>query len=345
MNKIMLFVAFYLATIATAVVVNEYIDNVKDTDTVVVVDPPKIVEPYVITDQIPDQYLTYTEVVDKLKNWHKIAPEITEFGTYGKNRQDTDLHFLRVGTVGKPKVLIHSSIHGNEKFAAACTLGIMGTLLSDYQRNEEVTWLVENRDIYFVPVFSPESYLKDRWIEGGDPNRNWERPGNSYNNNASPIQAMQKWFQQMKFVAAIDGHSYGRDFFWPSLVQGEDKDKISKLAHDMANIAGYSASQVGGSPSGYAIDWYYWKGAAHGGGVSILTEFGRGTHNQPLSAIKPEVDKTYKAYLHFLKYAPTINLSGVESNVTKPPSLSKPKPQSNQSNSVRRRRWFPRWSL
>lgn len=262
--------------------------------------------PYEITRQTPDKFYNYDEVIALMKEWNQQAPEITAFGTYGKNRQGTDLTYLRIGTPGMPKLLIHASIHGNERLSTSSTLGIMGRILHNYQRDEEVTWLVKNRDVYFVPVFSPESYLRSRHIEQGDPNRNWPYPGSRSDNTSSPIVEMRKFFLQEQFCAVIDGHTTGRDFFWPSLAKGSDRQKYDDLATGMAELAGYDPSPISNGPAGYAIDWYYWKGA-----VAILTEFGTGGHDQPERNILPEIEKTYKAYLYFIKHAPEIKLDGI----------------------------------
>ena len=266
--------------------------------------PEPQIGPYTISMQIPDKYLSYEEVNSQLEQWHQEAPEITEHGVVGKVRSGRDVHYLRVGTVGKPKILIHACIHGNERLAAAATLGIMGKMLHDFKRNEEVSWIIENRDIYFVPVFSPDSYLRSRHIEEGDPNRRWPYPGGSSDNQSSPIKLMQSFFLHHKFVAAIDGHTTGRDFFWPSIAQGQDAESYRKLAGEMADLANYDPSRISSSPSGYAIDWYYWKGA-----VAILTEFGSGGHDQPRSAIEPETNRTYQAYLHFMAAAPEVQIN------------------------------------
>ncbi len=282
----------------------------------VVTEPePVVYGPYDITHQVPTKYLSYQEVVERLKEWHQEAPEITEVGVSGKVQSGKDVYYLRIGTPGKPKLLIHACIHGNERLATASTLGIMGKMLHDYKRDEQVTWLVENRDIYFVPVFSPDTYLRSRYVEGDDPNRRWPYPGSRADNQATPIKVMQDFFLKHKFVGAIDGHTTGRDFFWPSIARGDDADNFRRLAGEMADLANYSPSRISNSPSGYAIDWYYWKGA-----VSMLTEFGSGSHDQPIRAIEPEVQRTYKAYLHFIQEAPKIKLNPPKTAVKVPSS-------------------------
>lgn len=266
--------------------------------------------PYTISNQIPEQYFSYQEIKGILQKWNTEAPEITEIGVYGKNRQNTDLTYFRIGTKGKPKILIHAAIHGNERLSTAATLGIMGKMLHDFKRDDEVTWIIENRDVYFVPVFSPESYLRSRHIEQGDPNRNWAYPGSRTDNTSSPIVAIKEFFLREKFVGVIDGHTTGRLFLWPSLAKTNDREAISNLAKEMGSMANYDpraiSHAISGRASGFAIDWYYWKGA-----VAILTEFGFGSHNQPIRAIEPEVTRTYRAYLHFMKKSPEIKLEGV----------------------------------
>lgn len=320
MRNVFWFAGVYFISLVSALAVG---GKLTPSPTAAVLPPPVVAPtpvdpgPYNITNQVPTDFMPYTQVVQWMQQWNKEAPEITEFGTYGENRRGTKLHFLRLGTPGKPKILIHACIHGNEKMATACTVGLMGTMLHEYKRKENVTWLVKNRDIYFVPVFSPESYLRSRHIEEGDPNRRWAYPGSSTNNGSSPIQAMQKWFLEMKFVGVVDGHSWGRDFFYPSIAKGNDRTLLSGLAEEMGDIAGYSSGPVGRSPAGYAVDWYYWKGAA-----SILTEFGTRSHNMPKSMIPTELAKTYPAHLHFMKRAPEVQakLQGPSSaRATNPP--------------------------
>ena len=301
-NKLLFLVVF----VGTLCLFHKYLKPkvIKSPSAPAIVDPVPIEHgPYAITHQIPTKFLSYDEVVERLKEWNKEAPDITEIGISGKVQSGKDVYYLRVGTPGKPKLLIHSCIHGNERLAAASTLGIMGKMLNDYKRDEQVTWLIENRDIYFIPVFSPDSYLQSRYIEGEDPNRRWPYPGSRADNQATPIKTMQAFFLKHKFVGAIDGHTTGRDFFWPTIARGSDADHLRRLAREMSDLAQYTPNRVGNSPAGYAIDWYYWKGA-----VAILTEFGSGSHDQPRSAIKPEVNRTYKAYLHFIQEAPKIKL-------------------------------------
>lgn len=254
--------------------------------------------PYEIKNIIPKKFLAYHEVVARLEEWNKEAEEITDMGTYGKTSRGTSTTFLRIGTEGKPKILIHAAIHGNERLSTAAVLGIMGKILHDYKRIKYVTWLVENRDIYFVPVFSPDSYLDGRYVEGVDPNRDFPYPGRDRDYPCSPVRLIKEFHLKHGFRGVISGHTYGRDFFWPGFCTPEDERFISGLAKEMAKLARYDPSIISGRPHGYETDWYYWTGA-----VAILTEFGYG-HDQPIISIKPETERTYNAFLYFIERAP-----------------------------------------
>lgn len=266
--------------------------------------PPEPTKPktYEISIQSVDEYLDLPEILTIVQNWNKEAPEITELGVVGQTSQGTKIPYLRIGTPGKPKVVIHACLHGNERIAASCTLTIMGHFLADYGRNEEVTWLVENRDVFWIPVLSVDSYVdNERHVEGVDPNRNYPCPENPNIKSSSPVQAIMKFCLEHKPKGVISGHSFGRIYLYPRL---GDKDKHQALTEKMAAFSNYDTGAIGsGYPTkssgnrGFEIDWYYWGAKA----VSVLTEFGTGSHRMNESLLVPEAEKNYHGYLLFIK--------------------------------------------
>lgn len=266
--------------------------------------PPQVItqitpSSYNITTVFPDHYLEYNEVVSQLKQWNKEAPEITELKEYGKTGEGAPCYYLRVGTVGKPKVLYHSGIHGNERLCIATNMGLIGQMLHDYGRNEEVTWLIKNRDIYFVPVMSPDTYLKARHVEGVDPNRSYPCPRRPNGYPPTPVKLMMDLTKQHHFKAVISSHTFGRIYLHPGLPPRSGYSGIVELANKMARLSGYRVGPVGsaGSGNGYDVDWYYLQSAC-----SLLIEWGGGPrHEMPFSQVKPELDRNYKALLLFFK--------------------------------------------
>ncbi|HEX2897446.1 MAG TPA: M14 family metallopeptidase, partial [candidate division Zixibacteria bacterium] len=66
----------------------------------------------------------------------------------------------------EPEILYISLIHAREPAAGASILHFMEHMLSNYGLDSEVTYLVNNRELYFVPVQNPDGYL---WNEATNP--------------------------------------------------------------------------------------------------------------------------------------------------------------------------------
>jgi hypothetical protein len=176
-------------------------------------EPPATPKQYTISQ--PTGYLNYNGVIAQIKKWNQEAPEITEVGTYGKTTRGNEIYYIRTGK-GGVKVLITACIHGNEKIANATMMGILGKYLHDYGRDPIVTRLIQEREVYWVPVVSPDSFIADvRHVDGVDPNRNFPFPGHMDVKSVAPIQALRDFFQQKQFKAAVSTHAYGRIYIHP----------------------------------------------------------------------------------------------------------------------------------
>lgn len=276
---------------------------------------PEPVKPkqYNITKQIPG-YLKYPEVYSQLKQWNKEAPEITEISSYGKSSKGVEIYYMRMcGNKNSncPKVLLTACIHGNEWIANASVMGIMGKMLNAYGRDERVTKLVNERDIYWVPVVSPDSYIsQERHVDGVDPNRNFPYPGQPNVNSVPPIAALRSFFVQHKFKAAISGHAYSQVYIYPwgyTFTPCQDEATFIDICGKMGKLSGYKVVQIrkiNTAPPyrGFEADWFYMNGA-----FAIVCEFGQ-QFMPPSSMIEPEVNRNYLAYLLFIEEAPVVNL-------------------------------------
>ena len=72
-------------------------------------------------------YLDYTEIITQIQKWHQEAPNLTEFGYYGKTKHNTNIGYIRICNNKNtkkdlPKVLITACIHGNEPLATGCIM-------------------------------------------------------------------------------------------------------------------------------------------------------------------------------------------------------------------------------
>lgn len=151
----------------------------------------------------------------------------------------------------EPEVLYTALIHAREGIGVQQMIYFMLHLLENYETNEELRQLVDNTELYFVPVANPDGYIynqtinpsgggmwrKNRSINSGgsfgvDINRNFgymwgiDNEGSSGNpddltyRGPSPFsepetRALKVFAEQKNFVIALNYHSYSDLLLYP----------------------------------------------------------------------------------------------------------------------------------
>lgn len=267
-----------------------------------------------ISNPIPG-YQNYPAIVTQLDEWKRLSPGLVETGTYGKTSRGQSLYYIRVTNLydqtPKKKVLITACIHGNEPLATSTTMGFIGTMLSTYQTDAEVTELINTRDIYFVPVVSPDSYPNSREVDGVDPNRNFPSPSNPNRQSVAPISAIQQFFLQHRFNAVISGHTFGRVYLIPYGDTTQNCPNYSdflRITDQMRSISHYRVQrccEMYGQPIfGTEVDWYYRHGA-----FAIVSEYGTHQRIPSMDDTRTEFNMTYRGVLTFIRLAPEVQVS------------------------------------
>lgn len=277
---------------------------------------PIIVQPdpinYKIDQPVPE-FLQYGATLARLRQWHEQAPKLTEIGTYGKSSKGSDLFFFRITNpekTDKKVVLITACIHGNEPLSASTVMGYIGTVLDKYGDDPQITELVDTRDLYFVPIVSPDSYPNSRQVDGVDPNRNFPTRTNPNHQSVPPVKALQQLFSKIKPQAVISGHTYGRIYLTPWGDQNPvcpNEADYQRIVGEMARLSQYRmqrACQMYGRPIyGTEVDWYYRNGA-----MAIVMEFGTHQSVPARDDIEHEFNRTFGAVLFFIKEAPMVEI-------------------------------------
>jgi hypothetical protein len=256
---------------------------------------------------------SYDEIKGRLKTWEQEAPDLVETGTYGKSSRGKDLWFIRVTNerrVPTKVVLITASLHGNEPWSTSTTMAYIGTMLSKYGKDPEITELINTRQVYFVPVASPDSYPHSRHVDGVDPNRNFPGPRAPDRRSVPPVAALQDLFKQIKPNAVISGHTYGRVYLHPrgdSTERCPNHSDFVRIVGEMGRLSRYRvqrACEMYNRPIyGTEVDWYYRNGA-----FAIVMEFGTHQRRPSLRDTQGEFDRTFKAVLHFIREAPDVQI-------------------------------------
>lgn len=258
-------------------------------------------------------HLNYKNIVEQLKTWEKEVPDLTEVGTYGQSSRGNDLYYIKLTnekiTNKKPTVLITACIHGNEPLATATVMGYIGTILSSHhQKDKEILELMKNREIWFIPLVSPDTFVVSRALDGVDPNRDFPTAKNPNKQSTPSVMALRNFYEKHKFNAVASGHTWGRQYLIP---YGDSYDppphinEYRQIVGEMASMSNYQMI----TPKeiykkaifGTELDWFYRNGA-----FAIVIEFG--THQKiPSKAdVDEEFRRTYKAILLFMDKAPLL---------------------------------------
>lgn len=198
---------------------------------------------------------------------------------------------------GEPKVLYTAIHHAREPMSLMETIFYMWYLLENYGINDEVTYLVNNTQMYFVPCINPDGYVynettnpngggmwrKNRRNNGNgtygvDLNRNysygWGTTGTSTNTSNETYcgpstfsepetQAMRWLVQNNDFEMAFNAHTYAEDILFPigttTAEFAPHHDYMQDYTNHMVELNGYTAMKSSSlyPASGDSDDYMY----------------------------------------------------------------------------------------
>jgi len=254
--------------------------------------------------EVPWRDLQVEETHSIIGEWSKAGHgEVLEVG---RTQSQSPILCFRVGTKGKPKVLITAGIHGNEHLCVSVMMKVFEEVLR--QRGTAWAEALRERDIYFVPVFCIDSYRqRSRHDMGVDPNRDWSGRNLTEKNSIPAVAAMKKFFLEHRFKAAMSCHNHARMYFFPWGYVNKPTEihqDYVRILRKMGAESGYGFEQLlrQSAPPyyGYEADWYHQHGA-----FSIVTEIGR---NFTVSAqeMRQEVEPNLRALLVFVMEASVV---------------------------------------
>lgn len=118
------------------------------------VPPPKAMK-------VPDGYRSHAEVGAVLSAHAETYPEICRLYTLGDSVQGRALWVLRITDKpdleeDEPEFKYISTIHGNENLGTEMCLNLIDLLLAGYGVDDRLTALVDDTDIWFLPLMNPD---------------------------------------------------------------------------------------------------------------------------------------------------------------------------------------------
>ncbi len=106
-------------------------------------------------------YYTYWEMADSVTAFAARYPEICSLFVIGTTSQNRDILCLKVSDNAsveedEPACYFSGATHGDEPMGASIVMGFLQQILSGYGTNPLSTWLVDNREIFTVPILNPD---------------------------------------------------------------------------------------------------------------------------------------------------------------------------------------------
>lgn len=199
----------------------------------------------------------------------------------------------------EPEVLYTAIHHAREPLSMSQTIFYMWYLLENYSTNDEVKYLVDNTEMFFVPCINPDGYIYNETTDpngggmhrknrrnvgstnkGVDLNRNysygWGTTGTTTTDmnsdtycgsgpfSEAETQAMKWLCENHNFLSAFNAHTYGNTLLHPigttDAEFADHHDYFTDLTEHMVEFSGYFPQKSSGLyPASGDSDDYMYK--------------------------------------------------------------------------------------
>lgn len=211
------------------------------------------------------KYHHYDDLTKFLHDMVEKYPEISKLHTIGKSVNNRDLLAIQITDnvegvePGEPMFKYVGNMHGNEAVGREILIYLIQYLLENYEKDDRVTTLVKNTNIYIMPTMNPDGFenAKEGQCTGdvGRGNQNLVDLNRNFPDqfSGSPMKAIQpetralmNWIEGQKFVLSANLHggsvvaSYPFDDSASHAIEGKysaapDDAVFKHLAHVYAN--------------------------------------------------------------------------------------------------------------
>ncbi|XP_048482113.1 carboxypeptidase D [Plutella xylostella] len=193
---------------------------------------PKSVE---IESPLLHNYTHYDDLVKLFHGYEKTYPDLAKVSSIGKSSEGRDLLVLQItADVGashpeRPAFKYVANMHGDEAVGRQLVVYLAEYLLTNYKKDERITNLVNNIDIYLMPSLNPDGFEASKegdcysetdsvgrnTANGVDLNRDFpdqfdNQPSITddylYKGRQAETQAMVRWLLRKQFVLSANLH-------------------------------------------------------------------------------------------------------------------------------------------
>ncbi|MBE2218357.1 MAG: immune inhibitor A [Ignavibacteria bacterium] len=197
-------------------------------------------------------YYTYAEVVQKLDSMRLQYPNlITAKQNRGTSTEGRTIWSVKisdnpdVNESGSESVIYFDALHhAREPQAMAGTMYFMYWLLDNYNTNPEAKYLVDNREIYFVPVVNPDGYVYNQTT---NPNGGGSWRKNRRNNSGSyGVDLNRNYDYGWGYNSGSSGTPSSDTYRGPSAGSEPETQAIKNMCASILPKIGFSVHSVAG---------------------------------------------------------------------------------------------------
>ncbi len=275
-----------------------------------------------------DHFYDYERTLEELVIAQAIYPDLMQLADIGdswektQNLAERDIWAVKISDnvardEDEPEVLIMALHHAREIITPSIVLDFMQTLLAGYGQNPEITYLINHRQIWLIPIVNPDGleyvFNSDLWWRknrrrnrdgtfGVDLNRNYgfkwglNNIGSSPNPSAATyrgseafsepeIAAIRDFVSARRFRASLSYHSYGNLMIYPWGYSKEltpDHHSFVALADSLVAYnnftPGLAIETVGYFVNGDSDDWLYGEQSTKNKILALTPEVGNQFH-------------------------------------------------------------------
>ncbi len=264
---------------------------------------------------------TYSEATDWLDQLQLDHPDVVSAKwSLGTSHEGRDIWCVRVSDnpevdeAGEPEILFDGMHHAREIMSSETVLMLIDHLGTNYGVDPEITWLLDNREIYLVPIVNPDGVVYNELTDpdgggmwrknrrnngngsyGVDPNRNypyeWVGPGSSTDpfsdtyrgpsaGSEPEVQAVMALVNAHAFVTAQSFHTYSNLTLYPWGHTSADSPHHAIFTHMADIMTQYNGYEAGQAPdllyevNGGSFDWVYGAQSEHPMCLAFSNEIG-----------------------------------------------------------------------
>ena len=234
----------------------------------------------------PDMLVFFREMQARYPNLFRLY-DVGDSWETTQGEADRDIYVARLTNVqtpgDKPRLFLAAAHHAREIVTTEVALMFIEDLLANYDRDPQIRWLLDKREIWVMPMVNPDGRARaanlENWrkntnqdqpcangqppnSDGVDLNRNYgyqwgldigssSNPCNLTYRGSAPFsepetRAVRDLMTQQRFDIFISLHAYGNTIMYPwgyTYHPAPDTENLHRVANRMAQEAGYSPMQ------------------------------------------------------------------------------------------------------